>query len=135
MIFWTSESLQVVFSIMSFSEYIFPSRVTTSFCILPSSQLSLKLCHTSNFRTLPPYSKNPRSKNCHVSCFHFKKKQQKTTNVKKKSVRLFLRLHEMARSERRQASPPWISYSPWSWQGHSHHPPKKVYLGGSSQDL
>ena len=105
---------KLFFSMMIFPKYIFSSRMTTSFCILPSSPCSKKTMSIQNVLV----SNHIRKKNTDpLPCFMFpfskKQKKQKTSPKKKKNTthrkifRLFLRLHEMARSERCQASTPW----------------------------
>ena len=80
MIFWTSQSLQLVFSVMIFPKYTFSSRMTTSFCILPSSPCSKKNYVHPKCSCFQPYSKKKKTRtHCHVSRFHSKK----TKNIQK----------------------------------------------------
>lgn len=78
---------KLFFSIMIFPTYTFSSRMTTSFCILPSSPFSKKNYVHPKCSCFQPYSKKKTRTHCHVSSFHFlNPKKTKTTSETKKNT-------------------------------------------------
>ena len=137
MIFGTSQSLQVVFFHNDFPHiHVF---LQNDHLILYTSIIPIfkkKLCPSKMFLFPTIFEKkNTDPLPCFIFPFFKPKKNKNNLRNKKKHhasnrlFRLFLRLHEMARSERCQASTPWRIGQRWSGFGTWHRSPMQGIIG------